>query len=439
MYILNDLINKGSSLSVIGLGYVGLPLSICFSEKIKVIGFDININKIDLYQKGIDPTGQFNNDTIKNSLINFTYNESTLQEANFHIITVPTPINLDKTPNLEPIINASVILGRNLKRDSIVVYESTVYPGVTEDICKQILERESGLSCGKDFKIGYSPERINLGDKYHHLENIKKIVSGMDKETLEIIASVYELIITVGVYKAPSIKVAEAAKVVENSQRDINIAFMNEMAMAFEKMSIDTIDVIEAMNTKWNALNFSPGLVGGHCIGIDPYYFVYQANRLGFHSKLIMTGREINNSVGKHIAEIIIKKLILAKKSVINSKVVVFGITFKENCPDCRNSKVIDIVCNLKEFGVIPVVVDPLANKDEVKNEYDLIMSNFDDIYNADCLVFAVAHKEFRDMNYNFIDSLFKSMSKNEKIIIDIKGILNKNFFINSGYIYWRF
>jgi UDP-N-acetyl-D-glucosamine/UDP-N-acetyl-D-galactosamine dehydrogenase len=336
MNLLEQIMKKKESISVIGLGYVGLPLAIAFAKKVNVIGFDLNESKIDLYKSGVDPTNEVGDEKIKQTTVKFSTNETKLKEAKFHIVAVPTPINSAKIPDLSPVKWASKILGRNLVEGSIVVYESTVYPGVTEDICVSILEKESGLKCGVDFKIGYSPERINPGDKIHRLENIKKIVSGMDKESLEDIAKVYELVIEAGVHKACSIRVAEAAKVVENSQRDINIAFMNELAMVFDRMGIDTKEVIDAMNTKWNALGFYPGLVGGHCIGVDPYYFIYEAERLGYHSQIILAGRKINDGMGKFVADRVIKEMILANKIVRKSKVVILGLTFKENCPDIR-------------------------------------------------------------------------------------------------------
>ena len=351
MSLFEKIVKKEEKIAVIGLGYVGMPIAVAFAKKVDVIGFDLNTKKIDLYKSGIDPTNEVGDDEIKRTTVDFTSDETKLREAKFHIVAVPTPINSDKTPDLSPVEGASKIVGRNLTKGSIVVYESTVYPGVTEDICIPILEKESGLKCGVDFKIGYSPERINPGDKVHRLENIIKIVSGMDEESLDEIAKVYELVIEVGVHKAGSIKVAEAAKVVENSQRDINIAFMNELAMVFDRMGIDTKEVIEAMNTKWNALGFTPGLVGGHCIGVDPYYFVYEAEKLGYHSQIILSGRKINDGMGKFVADAIIKKLILANKVVRQAKVVILGVTFKENTPDTRNSKVVDIIDNLREYG----------------------------------------------------------------------------------------
>lgn len=438
MSLYEKIVNKKEKIAVIGLGYVGMPIAVAFAKKVDVIGFDLNKQKINLYESGIDPTNEVGNDTIKKTTVDFTSDETRLKEAKFHIIAVPTPINSDKTPDLAPVEGASSIIGRNLTRGSIVVYESTVYPGVTEDICIPILEKESGLKCGVDFKVGYSPERINPGDKVHTLEKIIKIVSGMDDESLQEISKVYELVIEAGVHRASSIKVAEAAKVVENSQRDINIAFMNELAMVFDRMSIDTKDVVEAMNTKWNALKFYPGLVGGHCIGVDPYYFVYEAERLGYHSQIISSGRKINDGMGEFVADAIIKKLILANKVVKQSKVVILGITFKENCPDSRNSKVADIISRLNEYGINPIIVDPQADANEAKHEYGVELTELDNVKNADCLVFAVAHDEFRYMSMKKINELFINSSNEEKIIVDVKSILDKKEIENDGYSYWR-
>jgi UDP-N-acetyl-D-galactosamine dehydrogenase len=438
MNLYDQIINKQEKISVIGLGYVGLPLAVAFAKKANVIGFDLNERKIKQYKSGIDPTNEVGSEIIKHTTIKFTSNETKLKEAKFHIIAVPTPINSDKTPNLSPIEDASIIVGRNLVKGSIVVYESTVYPGVTEEICIPLLEKQSGMKCGVDFKIGYSPERINPGDKEHRLENIIKIVSGMDDETLEQVAKVYELVIEVGVHRASSIKVAEAAKVAENSQRDINIAFMNELAMVFDRMNIDTKEVIEAMNTKWNALRFYPGLVGGHCIGVDPYYFIYQAEKLGYHSQIILSGRKINDEMGKYVADTIIKKLILANKIVKKVKLVIMGITFKENCPDIRNSKAIDIIKRLKEYGLEPIVVDPQANYGDVKNEYGIKLAQLDSIKGADCLVFTVAHNEFKNMGWDKIQSLFGNDNNYGKVIIDVKGFLDKEEATKRGFNYWR-
>lgn len=438
MKLYDKIVEKKEKISVVGLGYVGMPIAVAFAKKVNVIGFDLNKKKIELYKSGIDPTNEVGNDEIKKTTVEFTADETKLREAKFHIVAVPTPINSDKTPDLSPVEGASRIVGRNLTVGSIVVYESTVYPGVTEDICVPILEEESGLKCGVDFKIGYSPERINPGDKVHRLENIIKIVSGMDEESLDEIAKVYELVIEVGVHRAGSIKVAEAAKVVENSQRDINIAFMNELAMVFDRMEIDTKEVVEAMNTKWNALGFTPGLVGGHCIGVDPYYFVYEAEKLGYHSQIILSGRKINDGMGKFVADAIIKKLILANKVVRQANVVILGVTFKENTPDTRNSKVVDIIDSLREYGIEPLVVDPVADADEARHEYGIELVDINEIRDADCLVLAVAHDTFRQMSWNDIDALYGDFDNNAKVLIDVKSILDRKEIEEKGYSYWR-
>lgn len=438
MNLYDKIVAKEEKISLVGLGYVGMPIAVAFAEKVDVIGFDLNKSKIELYKNGMDPTCEVGNEAIANSKVFFTNDEKDLQKAKFHIVAVPTPVNQDKTPDLSPVIGASTILGRNLTQGSIVVFESTVYPGVTEDICIPILEKESGLRCGVDFKVGYSPERINPGDKVHRLCNITKIVSGMDAESLDIIAKVYELVVEVGVHRASSIKVAEAAKVVENSQRDINIAFINELAMAFDKMGIDTNEVIDAMNTKWNALGFRPGLVGGHCIGVDPYYFIYQAEKLGYHSQIIAAGRKVNDGMGAFVADNIIKKLVIANKVVRKAKVVILGITFKENCPDTRNSKVADIIERLREYSIEPIVVDPVANKVDAKREYGVDLVDLQNIKDADCLVFAVNHNEFRAMSLEQIDKLFVNCDNGEKVIIDVKAVLPVEKLKEKGYTYWR-
>jgi len=438
MELYEKIVNRQEKISVIGLGYVGMPLAVAFAQKADVIGYDLNENKIELYKQGKDPTNEVGDEAIQRTTVEFTSDESMLRKAKFHIIAVPTPVRLDKTPDLAPVISASTTLGRNLTRGSIVVYESTVYPGVTEDICIPILEKESGLKCGEDFKAGYSPERINPGDRVHRLENIVKIVSGIDEEALDEIARVYELVIEAGVHRASSIKVAEAAKVVENSQRDINIAFMNELAIVFDRMNIDTKEVIEAMNTKWNSLGFYPGLVGGHCIGVDPYYFIYEAEKLGYHSQIILSGRKINDGMGTFVADAIIKKLIMANKVVKKAKVAILGITFKENCPDTRNSKVVDIVRRLQEYGIEPVVADPIADAAEAKQEYGIDLIELDGIKDADCVVFAVPHKELRAMTWEQIDSMFGNCGNSEKIIIDVRSIFDKKELEARGYSYWR-
>lgn len=421
-------------ISVIGLGYVGMPLAVAFAKKTRVIGFDVNKEKINMYLKGIDVTNEVGNDELSKSTVEFTCDETKLKEAKFHIVAVPTPINGDKTPDLRPVIGASEVVGRNLTKGSIVVFESTVYPGVTEEVCVPILEKMSGLKCGIDFKVGYSPERINPGDKVNRLETIVKVVSGMDEESLDIIAKTYEMIIEAGVYRAESIKVAEAAKVIENSQRDVNIAFVNELAMIFNRMGIDTNAVLKAAGTKWNFLKFSPGLVGGHCIGVDPYYLTYRGEQLGYRSQIIAAGRRINDGMGKFIADETIKQLIKANKNVNGSKVGILGITFKENCPDVRNTKIVDIIDELKEYSVDCIVVDPIADKEEVRNEYGIELSTSDKLKDLDCIILAVAHNEYMNIELNKLSKVFSGESK---IIIDIKGIINKYDAQNKGYIYW--
>lgn len=431
----NKILNREEKLSLVGLGYVGMPIAVAFAKKIDVVGFDLNAAKIDLYKNGIDPTREVGDDAIKATTVEFTADETKLREAKFHIVAVPTPVNDDHTPDLSPVEGASEILGRNLTKGSIVVFESTVYPGVTEDICVPILERESGLECGVDFKIGYSPERINPGDKVHRLETITKIVSGMDEETLDVVAKVYELVVEAGVHRAESIKVAEAAKVIENSQRDINIAFMNELSIIFNKMGIDTQSVLKAAGTKWNFLNFYPGLVGGHCIGVDPYYLTYKAEELGYHSQIILAGRRINDDMGKYVAENVVKKLIAADKPVRNARVAILGFTFKENCPDTRNSKIIDIVNELREYGIEPMIADPTADADEAKKLYGVEFVDISAIENMDAVVLAVAHTEFKNMTIEQIDGLYGA---GKKIMVDVKGLLNRKEYEEAGYSYWR-
>ena len=438
MNVYQDLLDGKSKLALVGLGYVGMPIAVAFAKKVPVIGFDMNRAKIERYKAGFDPTGEVGDEAIRYTSVDFTWDENRLREASFIIVAVPTPINSDKTPDLAPVEGASLTVGRNLSKGAIVVYESTVYPGVTEDICIPILEKESGLKCGEDFFIGYSPERINPGDKAHRLENIKKIVSGMNEETLDEIAKVYELVIKAGVHRASSIKVAEAAKVVENSQRDINIAFMNELAMVFDRMEIDTREVIDAMNTKWNALGFYPGLVGGHCIGVDPYYFVYEAEKLGYHSQIILAGRKINDDMANYVADAIIKQLVLANKKVKQAKVLILGLTFKENCPDTRNSKVNDIIQRLNEFGIEPLVSDPWADPADAMREYGVELVDWTEVRDADCVVFAVAHDSFKTITREQLDTLFKTAENEQKVVIDIKSILPREDYASEEYRFWR-
>ena len=440
MSLYQKLINKEEKLALVGLGYVGMPIAVAFAKKgLDVIGFDLNKAKIDLYKSGIDPTKEVGDEVIKNTTLEFTSDPAKLKEAKYIIVAVPTPVNADHTPDLKPVIGASEIVGKNLSKGSIVVFESTVYPGVTEDVCVPIIEKESGLKCGVDFKVGYSPERINPGDKVHRLENIHKIVSGMDAESLEEIKNVYDLVIEVGTYPVSSIKTAEAVKVVENSQRDINIAFMNELAMVFDRMGIDTNEVVDGMNTKWNALGFRPGLVGGHCIGVDPYYFTYEAEKLGYHSQIILNGRMVNDGMGKYVADSAIKQMILAGKSPKKSNVVILGLTFKENCPDTRNSKVDDIIRRLAEFEIKPIVVDPWASERDAMHEYGVTLTKLADVKDADCVIVAVAHNEFRALSLNDIKALFRKDSPDsEKVLIDVKGLYKIADLNASGMKWWR-
>ncbi|GKZ04400.1 UDP-N-acetyl-D-galactosamine dehydrogenase [Paraclostridium bifermentans] len=426
---------KKEKISVVGLGYVGVPLAVEFAKHVDVIGFDINEEKLNQYKHGNDITKEVGNEEMKKTTVEFTCDESKLKESKFHIVAVPTPINSDKTPDLRPVIGATKTLARNLTEGSIVVYESTVYPGTTEEICIPILEEISGLKYGEDFKVGYSPERINPGDKVNKLTTIMKIVSGCDDETLDIVAKVYEIVIEAGVYRAENIKVAEAAKVIENSQRDINIAFMNELAMVFNKMDIDTQAVLRAAGTKWNFLNFSPGLVGGHCIGVDPYYFIYKAEELGYHSQIILSGRKINDGMAKYVVENTIKNLIKAEKQIKGSRVIILGLTFKENCPDTRNTKIIDIVNELSEYGVEIIIYDPIADKEEAFEEYGIELNTEKELKDADAVICTVAHDEFKLMS---LERLMNMYSDGRKVLIDIKGLYDRNKCNENNILYWR-
>ena len=437
MNLYEEIRNGSEKISLIGLGYVGMPIAVAFANKVKVIGFDLNIEKINLYRSGIDPTKEVGNDIIKNTTVEFTSDATRLKEAKFHIVAVPTPVTEDNIPDLSPIKGASKILGENLTKGSIIVFESTVYPGVTEDICVPILEAASGLKCGKDFKVGYSPERINPGDKVHRLETIIKVVAGMDEESLDIIAKVYELVVDAGVYRAESIRVAEAAKVIENSQRDINIAFMNELSIIFNRLGIDTKAVLEAAGTKWNFLNFTPGLVGGHCIGVDPYYLTYKAEELGYHSQIILAGRRINDDMGKYVAENLVKNLIKADIPVKNAKLAILGFTFKENCPDTRNTKVIDIYNELAEYGIKPIIVDPVADVDEAGQHYLIKFAGLTDVKNMDAVIIAVAHDEFAKLAKTEIDNFFGQGTR-KKVLVDLKGLFKRQDFESDEYLYWR-
>lgn len=438
MSLYEKIVAGEEKIALVGLGYVGMPIAVAFAKKVKVVGYDLNAEKIELYKEGIDPTKEVGDEGIKATSVEFTSDEKKLQETKFIIVAVPTPVNSDHTPDLTPVIGASEIVGRNITKGSIVVYESTVYPGCTEDICIPILEKESGLKCGVDFKIGYSPERINPGDKVHRLENIRKIVSGMDKEALEEIKNVYDLVIEVGTYPVSNIKTAEAIKVVENSQRDINIAFMNELAMVFDRMGIDTNEVVDGMNTKWNALGFRPGLVGGHCIGVDPCYLTYEAKKLGYHSQIILNGRIVNDSMGAYIADTAVKQMIEAGLAPKKSKVVILGLTFKENCPDTRNSKVSDIVKQLSTYGISPVVVDPWASEKDALIEYGIKLSPMENAKEADCVIVAVAHDIFKQLSLEEIKKMYKKCDDCEKVLLDVKGIYKIADLNASGMRYWR-
>ncbi|WP_297518480.1 nucleotide sugar dehydrogenase [uncultured Clostridium sp.] len=428
--------NKEEKIAIIGLGYVGMPLAVSFAREMEVVGFDLNKEKVEKYLNGIDPTKEVGDEIIKNTTVKFTWDEKELQNCKFHIVAVPTPINDDKTPNLRPVEGASELVGRNLTKGSIVVYESTVFPGVTEEICIPILEKESGLKCGDDFFVGYSPERINPGDKVHRLETIIKIVSGQNEEILDIVAKVYELIIEAGVYRAESIKVAEAAKVIENSQRDVNIAFMNELSMVFNRIGIDTKAVLDAAGSKWNFMKFEPGLVGGHCIGVDPYYLTYKGEQLGYHSQIILSGRRINDDMGKYVVENTIKNMIKLNKKISGAKVGILGFTFKENCPDIRNTKIIDIVNELKEYGIAPIISDYLAVNEEVVEEYGIELSEQSRLNMLDALIIAVPHSEYKKFDFNYIKSMFKNNESG--LIIDIKGIMDREICKNANIMCWR-
>lgn len=436
MSIFNQLMNGQTKLSLVGLGYVGMPIAVEFAKHVPVIGFDVNEEKIAQYKQGVDPTNEVGDAAVAASAVEFTADPARLEEARFHIVAVPTPVNQDKTPDLSPVEGASRTLGRHLKPGSIVVYESTVYPGVTEDVCVPILEEESGLRCGVDFKVGYSPERINPGDRVHTLTTIRKIVSGMDAESLEEIKRVYDIVIEAGTYPVSTIKTAEAIKVVENSQRDINIAFMNELAMVFDRMGIDTSEVVDGMNTKWNALGFRPGLVGGHCIGVDPYYFTYEAEKLGYHSQIILAGRKVNDGMGEFVADAAIKQMVLAGLAPARARVGVLGITFKEDCPDVRNSKVEDILNRFGQYGVEPMVSDPWADAADARRSYGVELVPMEEMRDLDCLVVAVAHRQFREMGSDDFKAMFAEGPDDCKVLVDVKSILDKAEF--SRLRYWR-
>ena len=433
----DKLIRGEEKLALVGLGYVGMPIAVEFAKHVKVIGFNHNPRRIEQYKSGIDPTNEVGNDVIRTTTVDFTSDETRLSEAKFIIVAVPTPVKDDNNPDLGPVENASRIVGRNLTPGSIVVYESTVYPGVTEDICIPILEQESGLKCGEDFKVGYSPERINPGDRVHTLTNIQKIVSGMDEESCRVIKQVYDIVIKAGTFPVSTIKTAEAVKVVENSQRDINIAFMNEIAIICDRLGIDTDEVLAGMNTKWNALGFKPGLVGGHCIGVDPYYLTNLAERMGYHSQIILNGRQVNDSMGAFVADATIKQMIEAGKAPKNARVFILGITFKENCPDTRNSKVADIVHRLAEYGI--TVADPWADPEIAKREYGVDLIPMEDVKDADCIIVAVGHREFRSLSMHQLKDMFAGdLADNEKVLVDVKSLYRMDELKASGMRFWR-
>ena len=436
--IYSGLISGKEKLALVGLGYVGMPIAVEFAKHVKVIGFDINENRVNEYKNGIDSTNEIG-EAIKKTTVDFTSTPERLKDARFIIVAVPTPVKDDNSPGLRPVEGASRTVGRNLTPGAIVVFESTVYPGVTEDICIPIIEKESGLKCGVDWKIGYSPERINPGDRVHTLTSIRKIISGMDEESANEIKKVYDIVIKAGTFQVSNIKTAEAVKVVENSQRDINIAFMNEIAMICDRLKIDTDEVLAGMNTKWNALGFKPGLVGGHCIGVDPYYLTNAAEKLGYHSQIILNGRQINDSIGVFVADAAIKEMIEAGKAPKKATVIVLGLTFKENCPDTRNSKVIDIINRLKEYEIVPIITDNWADADVAEKEYGVDLVPYNEIPKADCVIVAVGHNEFRFMSMMQIKELFKpDLPDEEKVLLDVKSLYRMDELRASGMRFWR-
>ena len=436
--IYQGLISGKEKLALVGLGYVGMPIAVEFAKHIKVIGFDINEKRVNEYANGIDATNEVG-EAIKDTTVEFTADPTRLKEAKFIVVAVPTPVNEDNTPDLRPVEGASRTVGQNLSAGTIVVFESTVYPGVTEDICVPIIEKESGLKCGVDWKIGYSPERINPGDRVHTLTSIRKVVSGMDEESAREIKKVYDIVIKAGTFPVSNIKTAEAVKVVENSQRDINIAFMNEIAIICDKLKIDTDEVLAGMNTKWNALGFKPGLVGGHCIGVDPYYLTNVAEKLGYHSQIILNGRQVNDSMGSFVADAAIKEMIEAGMAPKKATVVILGLTFKENCPDTRNSKVVDIINRLKEYEIEPIITDSWADAGVAKHEYGVDLTPWNDVPKADCIIVAVGHNEYRNMSMMQLKELFKSeISDEEKVLIDVKSLYRMDELKASGMRFWR-
>ena len=436
MVTIEQIKNKQAKIAVVGLGYVGLPLAAAFGKKVDVVGFEIHTGKVAQLKSGFDATGELTGEDLKNTTIQYTTDPADLKSADFIIVTVPTPIDENNNPDLTPMEKASTTIGQNLKPGTIVVYESTVYPGVTEDICVPILEHESGLRCGNDFKVGYSPERINPGDKVHTVDKIVKVVSGMDDETLETVAQAYELVITAGVHRASSIKVAEAAKVIENTQRDLNIALINELSLIFNKLEIPTMDVLAAAGTKWNFLKFTPGLVGGHCIGVDPYYLTHKAEQVGYLPQVILAGRRINDGMGKYVAENTIKLMIKSGKVIKGSRVLVLGLTFKEDVPDIRNTKVVDIVAELEDYGIEVLIHDPLASPEEAQHEYGLSLTPLDEVGKVDAIIYAVSHKEFGQMSIQNLSDLCCNGS-GSGVVVDVKTALKKADVEAAGLGYW--
>lgn len=437
MFTAENLLNKEEKIAVVGLGYVGLPLAVAFAEKVPVIGFDINSEKINRYRSGVDPTNEVGAAVLEHTTVEFTDDETSLKQAGFLIVAVPTPVDKNNLPDLSPLKNACCVIGRNMRRGAVVMFESTVYPGTTEDICIPILEETSGLFCGTDFYVGYSPERVNPGDRTHRLDNIPKIVSGMDRKTAERAAGIYEIVVKAGVHIVSSIKVAETAKLAENAQRDVNIAFMNELAVTLDRMNIRTAEVLGAMNTKWNALGFRPGLVGGHCISVDPYYLIQKAQEVHGRSKLVEISRKTNSKMGFYTADVIIRQLIKAGYLVKGAKVYIMGISYKENCPDLRNTMVPEIVSRLCEYGVDVFVSDPVVDQDEVLLNLGIRLVDNEHICDADCVVFAVAHRVFRNLSTEALAGMYRHIDGMPKVLIDLKSIFCEEELRKNNFLYW--
>ena len=436
MLTYRDLVDKKVAVAVIGLGYVGLPLAVAFAEHFDVIGFDINQGRVAELEAGNDRTLEVDNERLQEADMVFSSDPADIERAKVIVVAVPTPIDKNRRPDLTPVVGASTLVGKHLTKGSIVVYESTGYPGVTDDVCGPILEKESGLVCGEDFFLGYSPERINPGDKVHTLQTITKIVAGQTPEVADLLGEFYETVVTAGTHRASSIKVAEAAKVIENTQRDLNIALMNELSHIFAMMGIDTLEVLEAAGTKWNFLPFRPGLVGGHCIGVDPYYLTFKAEELGYHPQVILSGRRINDSMGSYVAQTMVKKMIRRACTIKGARVGVLGLTFKENCPDLRNTRVTDIIAELKEFGCEVLVHDPYADNAEANREYGIELQSMENIKDLDGLIIAVAHDAFMEYGLQDIRAMFRDCSK--IVVADIKGILNRTLAEEQGIGVWR-